>query len=69
MRLRGAGSFQSALESVDKKKQERIVRAATALYAKTYAARAMRLRFDVIALTEDARGEISVEHVTGAFTG
>ncbi len=69
VRTRGPGSFQSALESVDKKKQERIVRAATELYRTKYAAREMRLRFDVVAIQENANGERSLEHIEGAFTG
>ncbi len=68
VRLRGAGALVSPLASVDAKKRERLVRAATELYRTTYAAREMRLRFDVIAIEEDALGKTTLEHIEGAFT-
>ncbi len=68
VRVRGAGSFQSALASVDRKKQERLVRAARTLYRDRYDARGMRLRFDVVAIDEDADGAVVITHVEGAFT-
>ncbi len=43
--------------------------AATELYRTKYAAREMRLRFDVVAIQENANGERSLEHIEGAFTG
>lgn len=68
VRLRGPGSFVSPLQSVDAKKRERLIRAATELYRTTYAARDMRLRFDVIAIEQDASGATTIEHIEGAFT-
>ena len=68
VRLRGPGSFQSALASIDDRKRERIVRAATELYRELFAARSIRLRFDVIAVTLDASGRHDLEHIEGAFT-
>jgi putative endonuclease len=70
VRTRGERSYQRALESVSRAKQERLVRAARRLWRDRFAADASaeRLRFDVIAVSFEA-GSVRIEHVAGAFTG
>lgn len=70
VRTRGKGSWTSALASVDRKKQQHLVRAAERLYRERFAKEPTppRLRFDVLAVELLPDGTAHVEHVPGAFT-
>lgn len=71
VRSRGKSAWTSALESVDRTKQRRLVRAADRLYRERFAKESEppRLRFDVFAVELRDDGSTRVEHVVGAFTG
>jgi len=67
VRLRASARFGSAAESVDARKQRRIVRAARELLARGGLPRFSRVRFDVVAI--DATGfPPVVSHFRDAFT-
>jgi putative endonuclease len=69
VRLRGAGAYEGPLASVDKKKRDKLVRAAERLWRERWSKdpNAPRLRFDVVGVRIDERGT-HVEHIAGAFT-
>ena len=71
VRTRGKSAWTSALASVDRKKQQHLVRAAERLYRERFAKEATppRLRFDVFAVELRDDGSTHVEHIIGAFTG
>lgn len=64
VRYRKTACFGSALESVDKKKQQRLIRCAT-YYLTTYSIDKPS-RFDVVALSPN-NGQLTVQWVTDAF--
>ncbi|MCC6521970.1 MAG: YraN family protein [Polyangiaceae bacterium] len=68
VRTRGVASWQGALASVDGRKRARLERAATQLWARTYArlTGVERMRFDVVCV-DLAGEEPSVEHLRAAF--
>lgn len=70
VRSRGPGSWQRALESIDRAKRARLRRAGRRLWASRYqhVAGVERLRFDVVAVDLDTRADQpAVEHVKAAF--
>ena len=67
VRLRASERFGSAAESVDARKQRRIVRAATELLARGGLPRFSRVRFDVVAIDASADPPV-VTHFRDAFT-
>lgn len=71
VRTRSKTAWTSALASVDRAKQARLVRAAERLYRERFAKEPVppRLRFDVLAVELRGDGSTHVEHVIGAFTG
>ena len=66
VRLRRGAAFGSGAESVDLRKQRRIVAAASELLARGALPRAARVRFDVVAI-DAARDPPAVLHVRDAF--
>ena len=66
VRLRRSAAFGSGAESVDLRKQRRIVAAAAELLARGGLPRAARVRFDVIAI-DAARDPPALLHVRDAF--
>ena len=67
VRLRSSARFGSAAESVDARKQRRIVRAATELLARGGLPRFSRVRFDVVAIDATVIPPL-VTHFRDAFT-
>jgi putative endonuclease len=67
VRLRRSARFGSAAESVDARKQARIVRAARELLARGGLPRFARVRFDVVAIDASASPP-RVTHIRDAFT-
>jgi putative endonuclease len=67
VRLRASAGFGSAAESVDARKQRRIVRAATELLARGGLPRFSSVRFDVVAIYASADPPV-VTHFRDAFT-
>ncbi|MBI4701504.1 MAG: YraN family protein [Deltaproteobacteria bacterium] len=69
VRTRGAGSWGSALGSVNPAKQRRLRAAAGLLWSRRFARAAgvERMRFDVAAVDLDAGPSPVVEYVQGAF--
>jgi putative endonuclease len=67
VRLRASARFGSAEESVDARKQRRIVRAAVELLARGGLPRFSRVRFDVVAIDAAAAPPV-VTHIRDAFT-
>ena len=67
VRLRASERFGSAAESVDGRKQRRIVRAASELLARGGLPRFSRVRFDVVAIDASADPPV-VTHFRDAFT-
>jgi putative endonuclease len=67
VRLRASTRFGSAEESVDARKQRRIVRAAVELLARGGLPRFSRVRFDVVAIDASAAPPV-VTHFRDAFT-
>jgi putative endonuclease len=67
VRLRAGARFGSAAESVDARKQRRIVRATTELLARGGLPRFSRVRFDVVAI-DAASSPAHVTHIRDAFT-
>lgn len=66
VRMRGVTAFEGPLASVDKKKRDKLVRAAERLWRERWSKdpNAPRLRFDVVGVDEHG----TVEHIPGAFT-
>ena len=69
VRTRGAGSWQSALDSVDYGKQQRLRRAAAVLWSRRFARQRdiERMRFDVASVDLESGPEPSVEYIRAAF--
>lgn len=67
VRLRTGSGFGSAAESVDARKQRRIVRAAAELIARGGLPRFSRVRFDVVAI-DAATHPPRLTHIRDAFT-
>jgi putative endonuclease len=67
VRLRASARFGSAAESVDARKQQRIVRATSELLARGGLPRFSRVRFDVVAIDAGAAPP-RVTHIRDAFT-
>lgn len=69
VRYRGPGSWQRALDSVDKRKQVRVRTAGERLWRARFArdASAERMRFDIVAVSFEPDGEPVIEHVKAAF--
>jgi putative endonuclease len=67
VRLRASARFGSAAESVDARKQRRIVRAAAELLARGGLPRFSRVRFDVVAI-DAATTPPRLTHIRDAFT-
>ena len=67
VRLRAGADFGSAEESVDARKQRRIVRATSELLARGGLPRFARVRFDVVAIDAAAHPP-RVTHIRDAFT-
>jgi putative endonuclease len=69
VRTRGAGAWVRALDSVDRRKRERVRRAGERLWIERFAVdpRVERMRFDVAAVNLDAPGGPTVEIVRAAF--
>lgn len=67
VRYRGPGSISRAGITVDRRKQRKLIRAA-ALYTARYPRFAMCvMRFDVVAIDVDDRGEVVVDWIRDAF--
>lgn len=68
VRMRGATSWQSALQSVDGKKQARVRAAGTSLWKSAFSQMAEfeTMRFDIIAV-DLSGGEPVIEHLIAAF--
>lgn len=69
VRCRGEGAWVKALDTLDWKKRRRIRNAGELLWRKRFKEDATleRMRFDVVSVTFDERGEAHVEHVIAAF--
>jgi len=69
VRTRGAGSWQSALDSVGVAKRERLRRAAQLLWSRRFCRMKgiERMRFDVAAVQFAPTGEPTVEYIRAAF--
>jgi len=67
VRTRSSARFGSAAESVDARKQARLVRAARELLARGGLPRFARVRFDVVAIDASARPP-HITHIRDAFT-
>jgi putative endonuclease len=67
VRLRASARFGSAVESVDPRKQRRIVRAAAELLARGGLPRHARVRFDVVGIDASATPP-ALTHLRDAFT-
>ena len=69
VRTRGRSSWAKALASVDRKKRDRLRRAAKLLWARRFSSMrgVERMRFDVAAVDLDGEGGPSVEYVRAAF--
>jgi len=69
VRMRGLTAFEGPLASIDKKKRDKLVRAAERLWRERWSKdpNAPRLRFDVVGVRVDESGT-HVEHIPGAFT-
>lgn len=69
VRTRGAGSWLSALDSIDAGKRARLRRAATILWSRRFARMAgiERMRFDVASVRLEGPHGADVEYVRGAF--
>jgi putative endonuclease len=69
VRTRGAASWQTGLQSIDARKAARVRRAGERLWRERFERnRAVnRMRFDVAAVTFDARGDAVVEMARGVL--
>lgn len=69
VRTRGEGAYQKPLATFDRKKIERLRRAADRLWADRFSKdpRVARIRFDAAAVTFEDGGEVKIEHIRAAF--
>lgn len=69
VRHRGSGSWQSALESIDRDKIRRIRAAGERLWSERFASdpSVNRLRYDIATVAFEPSGETIVEYFEGAF--
>ncbi len=69
VRTRGEGAWVKALDTLDWRKRARLRKAGEVLWQKRFKndASLERMRFDVIAVSFDAAGERTVEHIKAAF--
>jgi putative endonuclease len=69
VRTRGEGSWVKPLDTLDWKKKQRLRRAGEFLWRKRFKEDATieRMRFDVMSVTFDERGDAHVEHIQAAF--
>jgi putative endonuclease len=67
VRYRSPGSFASAVMTVDRKKQSKLVRTAEMFLATRRGFSSHRARFDVIGVDERRNGQQSVEWIRDAF--
>ncbi len=69
VRTRSAGAWVRAIDSVDRRKRERVRRAGEALWAARFAEdpSVERMRFDIASVDLDAPGGPTVEIVRAAF--
>jgi putative endonuclease len=69
VRTRGEGSWLKPLDTLDWKKKRRLRAAGEVLWKKRFKndASLERMRFDIIAVTFDAEGASTVEHIKAAF--
>ncbi len=70
VRSRGPGSFEGPLASVSREKRRLLVRASRGLWRGRLKKMpdVMRVRIDVIAITDDAEGNAAIEWIKGAIT-
>ncbi len=70
VRTRGKTSWARALTTVDRRKQDRLRRAAKLLWARRFSKMPgiQRMRFDVVAVDLDGDGGPTIEYVRAAFT-
>jgi putative endonuclease len=66
VKTRRSRRFGRPEEAVDRAKQERLVRAAAA-WMRSHPVPGGRVRFDVIAVEPDSRGQLAARHLPGAF--
>ena len=67
VRYRGTGSFSSAGPTVDRRKQSKLIRAASLYVARRANASNQVMRFDVVAIDADETGNFSIEWIRDAF--
>jgi putative endonuclease len=67
VRMRGAKSHGSPIETVDWRKQQAIIAASERFLAENETD-ATECRFDVVGIVERPDGEPEIEHIRGAFT-
>lgn len=70
VRSRGPGSFEGPLASVSREKRRLLVRASRGLWRGRLKKMpdVMRVRIDVVAITDDAEGNAAIEWIKGAIT-
>jgi putative endonuclease len=66
VKTRRSRNFGRPEEAVDRRKRQRLIRAAAA-WMRAHPVRGGRVRFDVIAVEPDAQGELTVRHLPAAF--
>ena len=67
VRYRGAGSFTRAGLTVDVHKQRKLIRTAALYVAKRPQYANSVMRFDVVAIDADARGDVTIDWIKDAF--
>ena len=67
VRVRSARSWSDAAESVDGKKQDKLIRAASLFECRYPGLTEMPMRFDVVAIERKAAGETRVNWIRDAF--
>jgi putative endonuclease len=67
VRYRGSGSFSNAGPTVDRRKQSKLIRAASLYAACRASAPNQVMRFDVVAIDTDESGNCSIEWIKDAF--
>lgn len=69
VRTRGETSWQRALDSIDRRKQERVRRAGERLWRDRFSSdhTVERMRFDAASVTFSPSGDAHVEHIKAAF--
>lgn len=67
VRFRKSSGFASASESVDRRKQQKLVRAATFFLVARPQFRHHAMRFDVVALDGPSRNEFKLQWLSDAF--